>query len=589
MVMRILPQVIQDPQRSQAGQVNGNVTPLRDATGQQAAALGDAMQQAGQAVTSVADRYQDNIDIAKSAQAENRLRDVMRVHLEEPETGFLTTVGSQASEERRKQSFDQIERSRRDIEKGLDNEAQKANFRDQSTRMLGTASSLAARHRDRESSNFMAGQLKARSMNSIDEATKLAGTDAGEVAKLSALDDIEEWGRATGISDEEIRAAKMQATTSLHETVVRGLGKNGVASVAAQYLEANSAEISADRLADLRDYTRRAGETEASAAVSDAAQRQAVAEMSDRWRKDGTKHRKLDIEESWQRASEIVRRNDKLPIGVRDKALDRIEADYKQTKLNEARRGNAVAEQATKWLLDNPFAGPDGLPDDLAQAVDTAGVREEVNAFANSNRRYVSDPATSAGLWMMSDEKLRSIPPELLWRQYRGKLDNQDLETLMARQRRSMGASSKNDEVAITRAERIKDSYYELAKQKRGQELSPEKAKEFVEFKKRVQQRINYEPQDREITAERLQQILDEVALDKVVDVDGWDTLRPSILVSDASRAEGAYVTVYGKEERLDQIREEIRREIALALVAEGQPVSEQRIMQEWIDGGRQR
>ena len=593
MVMRILPQVQQDPQRSPAGQVDGRVAPMRDATASQIADIGEGMVNLGQNVTRAADIFQDNLDIAKSAEAENRLRDVIREQMEAPETGYFNTVGMDAAGDRRKRAFDAVKAAQQDIDRSLDNNAQKNNFRDQASSMLSRVTAIADRHQQREVVNARIGQMKARSLNSLEEAAKLVGTDAGEIAKGSGLRDIDDYGAASGMSPDEIRFEKLKWTTALHETVVRGIvrsGASGAGSVAASYLEQHAAEVSSARIDDLHQLTRAATSTDWAASASEAAQRQATEEFSKSFmaREGVAAPTAVDIEATWQRASEIIRRDETLPVEVRDKALGRLEADYKQVKTNEARTSNAVLDEATKWLLANPLESPNSLPPELEQQVDAAGVRGELNAWAGSGKRYASSPMVEAGLATISDERLRKTPPDVLFREFRGRLDDAAMNELMSRQRKALGTASKNDEVAITRADRIKESFYEIAGKKRNETLNDADAKAFVDFRKKVQDRINYEPQDRELDAKRLQEILDEVAIDKV-SVDAFiDYQSPSYLVTDEQRAD-AYVTVRGNVEPLRQIRPEIRQEIISELVRAGERVTEESIMREWIDGGRQR
>ncbi len=592
MVMRLLPQVQQDPQRSPAGQVQGQVTPMRDATGSQIADIGEGMVNLGQNVTKVADLYQDQLDLARSAQSENRLRDVLREQLEAPGTGYFNTVGEDAVA-KRKPAFDKIEAARRSIESSLDNEAQKANFRQQADRMLSTVKTLADRHQQEEVRSFRIGQLSARAANSIDEAAKLVGTDQGEVAKLSALRDIEERGALLGWSDEQIHAENMKATTALHDGVVRGLVRMGRGSAASAYLDGNIGEVLADHASDLRGLVQRAAITEQSESVSIAAQQQATEEFSKAFmaREGVAAPTATDIESTWQRAAEIIRRNDKLPVEVRDKALDRLDADYKQVKVNEARMGNAAMESATQWLLANPLAGPSQLPDEIAQAVDSAGARGELNAWANSGKRYSSDPIVASGVLSIPDETLRNTQTDVLVRQFRGRLDDQDFKLLLARQRQALGAASKNDELAISRAKLIEESFRTL----KGIDLSASKltedqAKAESVYRRNVQKRIDLEPATKEVTPQRLQEILDEVALDTVkVDDFASDTVTNSALLSDADRAD-AYVTVGDQIVYLRQIDELDRKRYIEKLTRRGRPVTEAEIARLWtIDPERKK
>lgn len=378
MVMRLLPQVAQDPQRSQAGQIQASVTPMRDVTGSQIADVGEGMVRLGQAVTGAADLYQDQLDLAKSAEAENRLRDVMREELEAPATGYFTTVGQDAVGERRKKAFDRMTQERQKIEAGLVNNAQKANFRDQADRMLSTATTLADRHQQEQVVNYRFGQLAARRQNSIIDAAKLVGTDEGELAKMSALRDIEDQGQLAGWAPERVQLEKMQATTALHATVVTGmLGTKtaGSAAAAAAYLENNKGEVLSDAETRLRSGIQSAAQS------LEANERESVAwTAANRLAKTGAT---LSQQRDAIDQSVRTKRMDG-PTAARTWALVQNIADQKWQDLQRERA--SVSQQLEQVFGQDPSATVESLPPDMLKVIDSVGMRGDVYKIQRSVR-----------------------------------------------------------------------------------------------------------------------------------------------------------------------------------------------------------
>lgn len=367
MVMRLLPQVAQDPQRSPAWQVQGGVVPVRDVTGSQIADAGEGLVRLGKSVTSAADLYQDQLDLAMQAQSENRLRDVLREELESPESGYLNTVGMDAVGERRKKAFDRLTAERGKIEAGLKNEAQKAGFREQADRMLSTATTLADRHQQEQVINFRFGQLDARRNNSASDAAKLVGTDEGEVSKLSALRDTEEMGKIMGWSPEKLQLEKTKVTTSLHATVVAGmLGTKtpGSAAAAATYLENNKSEVFAD--AEVR---MRAG-IESAAQSLDANEREAAAwTAANRLAKTG---------------ATLAQQRDAIDQSVRTKRMDGTTAartwalvqNIADQKWQDLQRERASVSQQLEQVFGQDLSVTvESLPPDMLKVVDSVGMR----------------------------------------------------------------------------------------------------------------------------------------------------------------------------------------------------------------------
>lgn len=387
MVMRLLPQVAQDPQRSPAGQVQGGVVPVRDVTGSQIADAGEGLVRLGQSVTSAADLYQDQLDLAMQAQSENRLRDVLREELESPESGYLNTVGMDAVGERRKKAFDRLTAERGKIEAGLKNEAQKAGFREQADRMLSTATTLADRHQQEQVKVFRVGELQARSANSFDEAMKLAGTDAGEVAKLSALRDVEDLGGLLGWGPQQVDALKMQQTTKLHEGVVRNLirsGAPGSADVAGSYLAKNLGEVAGSRHDELTSLVRTASNSDQAARLADKA-----------WEVGMTVQ---DAENVGQKLYE----GGQISLAVRDEAIDRLRSRVINQQNDKDRFRSNTLKSAEQFAQLNRATvnSYSMLPPEVRESLRQSGGEDAMKLFFERGGQRIT---TAAGANFMAD------------------------------------------------------------------------------------------------------------------------------------------------------------------------------------------
>lgn len=387
MVMRLLPQVAQDPQRSPAGQVQGGVVPVRDVTGSQIADAGEGLVRLGQSVTSAADLYQDQLDLAMQAQSENRLRDVLREELESPESGYLNTVGMDAVGERRKKAFDRLTAERGKIEAGLKNEAQKAGFREQADRMLSTATTLADRHQQEQVKVFRVGELQARSANSFDEAMKLAGTDAGEVAKLSALRDVDDLGGLLGWGPQQVDALKMQQTTKLHEGVVRNLirsGAPGSADVAGSYLAKNLGEVAGSRHDELTSLVRTARNSDQAARLADKA-----------WEVGMTVQ---DAENAGQKLYE----GGQISLAVRDEAIDRLRSRVINQQNDKDRLRSNTLKSAEQFAQLNRATvnSYSMLPPEVRESLRQSGGEDAMKLFFERGGQRIT---TAAGANFMAD------------------------------------------------------------------------------------------------------------------------------------------------------------------------------------------
>jgi len=276
MAIRIMPSVATQPMQSQAGGINGRVEPVRDASSGAISAIGTGMQQLGQSVTSAADQYQDNIDVAQSLRMRNLFSADVDAEMQDPQKGFLSTVGKDANNDRRKQSFERIAEKRRKIEALAQNETQRLNFTAYADRQDMESRQRANIHQERESKHFLAGELKVAAERDIERAATLEGTDQGKAAMLTAMESINKRADLFGLSaDSAQRAAMVQGgKDAIYMMRIDMLTQDPMnAPQAAKYLAENRDKMSQGVLIKATDSVRGAVQLVQKAVVQDRSQR----------------------------------------------------------------------------------------------------------------------------------------------------------------------------------------------------------------------------------------------------------------------------------------------------------------------------
>jgi hypothetical protein len=566
--------------------------PRRNFTGQQFEQAGQALGRAGAVATDIGHEQRERFDDARANETLNRFIEFDLA--EQNRHNALVGKAAVDDEEPTRQRYADF---RRKVVEGLD-EFQRELVEPHLQRSMARSLASVQGHALEQGNVWRAGEAEAGWKLRAEKYSTLVDRDPAEAARTraEALQMVNEWADLTGQGPERAAAARLAATTTMHEQVIRNRATSGRGSEAAAYLEANRREISGARLDDLQRLVRTATVGEESTRLSMDVVGEAVKVVQgDRAKLD--QDRPLNAEEI-QLAQRIALESidQKFAAGtsaeVRDQARSRVKERFGEIDRGIAQQGNSVMTNAEKWLLANPLASPDMLPPDIASEVDRLGLRGDVNAFANSSKRYVSDPVAAAGVLSIPDDVLRQVPAEVLVRQFRAKLDDQDLRLLLARQQKALGTTNKNDEVAISRATLIKEAFLNL----KGLPLTTEfdknneaAAKEFGIYRRNIQKLIDQEPSDKDLAPKRLQEILDAAALDTVrVDrsfVVG-DKDVASALVDDKTRPD-AYVDIGTERVLLSAISQEQRTRIASKLRARNLPVTEREIARLWVYDGK--
>lgn len=235
-----------------------NVVPQQSAVGDQLQQLGQGVQTLGGGLSRVANVMQDTYNDAKIAQGRNRFADAIREQMSAPGTGYLYAMG-EAATSRRKEVFDAIKQSAEKIASGLDSEIQKQAFEVAKSQMLADAEADADRHESKQLLAFKQGQLSARSESLLNEtADSIGSPNDYQAKKMALLATVDELAEMQGQGPEQRKQSQLQATTKLHEQVIRNLIAEDRSSEAAQYLSQNEREIDPETRARVASLTRKA-------------------------------------------------------------------------------------------------------------------------------------------------------------------------------------------------------------------------------------------------------------------------------------------------------------------------------------------
>jgi hypothetical protein len=603
MAIEIMPRVAIQPVRSQTGGVEGRVVPMQDQTGATLRAVGEGAQDLGRAVTAAADTFQDQEDVAQSLRMRNLYDADVETIMNDPETGFLSTVGMDANKDRRKQSFDQLKAAREKVMKLAQNDVQRLNFSEHADRSDQESNGRANLHQEREVRNFRAGETKVAADLGIQRAIQLVGTDEGDIAAAGAMRDMEALADLYGWPKGSAQRAKLMqgATDALHAGVIDQYAQDPMTAPQARaYLDANRGAMSLQASTYAANKVRTATIGSEAAMAAGVAMSAAIDAKSTEMAKQGrSAPTEFDTLAMFDDAEAKIGAQS-LPQEVKDAALDRLRGERQQMLRQNAQRSVSALNDAATWL-----AADDGRSlakmmterPDLAAAIqgdDMAKLRK----FDADSRRMQTAPAAYAEAWALTDDELRGKSAEQLVHRFWGALDDGDMNSLMARHRVANGKGSDKDRKILSEEDRVQEAFFRASGIARGSLDDVGKQRLYL-FKERVQKRLDGRG---DLTDQQFQEVLDNAVLDKGF-ISEWfgdsatnfTTILPdeqaeayvqsggeNIFATQAGRTDRASVPSVGAEIG-DRIVPSEREKIVFALQRAGRPVTEQAIADAWM------
>lgn len=215
---------------------------------------------------------------------------------------------------------------------------------------------------------------------------------------------------------------------------------------------------------------------------------------------------------------------------------------------------------------------------------------DDVTNFAGNLARGV-EPNTDWKLWydIVSDPaKLRGANLML----YRSRLGDTEFKQLTAMQGELNKPDDTKGAVITTINDVVKQGAIDAGILPGRGNPNDDQAKAFGSFQREVTTRVRaFEATQlggkRAANPDEVQKVVDGITMDKAY-WDGWgmDSQKPVYNMTDAER-QTAYVKVGAEEVKLSAIPQSQRQRIIQALSSRGQPVSEQRIAELWVQAGR--
>lgn len=222
---------------------------VKDFASAQLQEQGAAVTKVGNAVTRIAQDLQDQIDTATTKDMDNRLADVIRTTLYDPEKGFLQTSGKNALDGR-PTAIKTIQEATKTFEKGLTNDMQRQMFQKVASQRLQTALMLIDSHAMNQAKVYSGNEAKARFQGAMQDALQnWAGWEDPQslyhTNKRIMLAEVDSVAELAGIpkDSEQYETLVKDATTQLHGNVITNMISLGQSSQAKKYFDAHIQEI----------------------------------------------------------------------------------------------------------------------------------------------------------------------------------------------------------------------------------------------------------------------------------------------------------------------------------------------------------
>lgn len=611
MVRVPLPQVSENPGRRGGAFSAPGVRPAGNATPGQISQLGDTLLGAGTDLANRANDLKERLHVAASKEA----LALAEERIVEADRDYLGRFGKHATGQHREAAWEQLSKSLEGVESALEHEEERTLFRQVIQRRLTNVTARWNNHEDTQVRAYEIGAGEAALAAKVEAARSRGpgGSDEGgrENPESAAYLRFAVKAEATllaqkrGLPPEMVEAFVAEKLGEVHAGVVEGLVDSGRGTEAADYLANTAAgEVTEDVRAKLQRLVRRASVTEEAAALA-VQIRNDLPDDSATLRDTGRSEARAMFEAG------------KISVEVRDALIGEIDRMAGEKRQAEVRVTEDLSREGESWLLANPGANVESMPPSLYDRLHERGLIGQMNGFAASGNRYVSDPQVLAELYSPNGSELFQLPQDEFAMQMRRTLSTSDFKTAL----RLYAAANQQVQEAPAELTSVL-SVDELIKEgavnagilsREGIRTDQYRSESFFRFQKDVEQRvqqfeIRYGRQathqeiegfvneatldkvyrDTTLASDQLQQIstfTDEQQADAYLDTDllveNWRRNNPDLRIPDAILESGL---VYVRE-----IADDVRTEIIDQLRTEGVPVTEASIATRWILAGKPR
>lgn len=368
-------------------------------TAVQAVHLGQKMSRSGEAFTAIATDMQRNINEAKVKERDNALAEQIRSLTTDP-NGYLNTLGKDAIDNA-KATREQLEKLGRDVGEGLDNEAQRKMITDVAQRRLNSALAQIGEHEAKQSKVYAVGQSAARAASAAQDMTaNIDNPKLYELSRNTLLAEVRAGAALTGKSPEETAQIEKKALSSAHTDVINNLMAGNRGTEALGYLKEHGGEIDAEQRAVLKRQLE-------SIETKDQSLRIYLGVQGKGYR------------EQIAHANKLFEQG-KIDADTHDSLMQRIDHGESQKNKRQDDNNRAMLGQVQEWVLQNPGASVQDMPDALYSWAKQNGQISQLNSMLNRERptnteRYVelrSKVATEAGREEFSRLDLNTVRSE---------------------------------------------------------------------------------------------------------------------------------------------------------------------------------
>lgn len=394
------------------------------------------------------EQWKDNIDRAALTEADNRMAESVRETMQDPEKGYLSTVGKNAVGDSRRRAEGTLKERREAIESGL-SASQREQFAEIANRRQQRALAAMDEHEQHQGRVWAMGETEARAKSIGQDAVAAWGTQEWPVMHGSLLTAIDDYADLAGLGDEGKKALRSAATTELHGSIVERLVGRGMTKEAQAHLAQYEGEIAPDRADGLRGVLAHAADQDVGKSVAMEA------------RKLGTVQERLELVDNLWKAG-------KLTTKQSDDATQRIQQEDARDAALQAREANLALRDAQNWRQLNPggaadpnLVGPPGpgdlmpLPPAMVARLEASGALDDFNVWVQNGGEWTTKPAGQRAL-MWGDDVVSSFKTDdAIINSLRKVLNDDDLGRMVKRRQELANPSKVGSGLSETDRSRI--------------------------------------------------------------------------------------------------------------------------------------
>lgn len=555
----------------------GSVAPFQDHTGEQLQQLGQGVQVAGSGLGRAQDAVADQVSVARAKEGDSLAADGIRGVLQDPEKGYLNTVGK-AAVDGRKAAIEAVEEQLRKAEAATqgDERARDAFSRSAEARRQQALARIDA-HASQGAKVYAIGQSEARARTFANDAVDLLDDPAAFGARVDLmLDEVRQLSELAGHGPDQVRAAELQATSAVHAAAVERLLTQDRAPDARAHLERAAEEVDAPTRTRLLGMVQREGvNAEGRKLAADVFTKARMAAHD--WTSSAPQREDFDAIEA---AAIAAIEAQGLPAAVADNAIERVVKLAARERTQQAEADNRILDEAKRFLLENPLSTWRDLPPSLQQSLDEARQLPTIAAFQKAGLQHLTDWDAVARFKATTDEVLREKEPEVLLRELRPVMDDQELKEAMARHAQLRGKADAKQLKIVSDADRVEDWLRENSALPWDGKVSGEQREHAAYVRKKLQRMIQAE---NVTSSEQLDALL---AREEKNQLSVGGVGRPSLALSKAEDAE-AGMEVGGEFVRLVQVPEAFQTGLRELASGAKKQMSDARVIAYWVRAGK--